>query len=307
VREVRIVQLAQEADVIKVLLTVLAVLLGSASALADMRSDCEKQDSQASIKACTELIRLNSNDASAYYSRGMVYFETEEYDRAIADFSKTMEIDARHADALNQRGLAYRSRGELDRAIADYSRLIEIEPQHADAYNNRGNAYGAKGDYERAIADYSRAMELDPEESGYARSLGLAHYGKGDFKGAATDMLRAIELDDDGYAMLFRYLARTRAGEEAAAELEANIGRLETKEWPYAVAELYLDRRSPEATLAAVSDADGRCEAQFYIGQWHILKGRMLEARKKLEIAANTCPKTFIEYEVAVAELKQMK
>jgi lipoprotein NlpI len=300
-------RLAQEADVIKVLLTAIAVVLGSGIALADTRSDCEEQAGEASIKACTELIGLNAKDASAYYSRGMVYFETEEYDRAIADFSKTAEIDTRHVDALNQRGLAYRSKGELDRAIADYSKVIEIDPSHADAYNNRGNAYGAKGNYDRAIADYTQAMELDSEEPSYARSLGIAHYATGDFKGAAADMLRAIELNDDGYAMLFRYLARTRAGEAAAAELEANIGRLETKEWPYAAAELYLGRRSPEATLDAVSDADNQCEAQFYIGQWHVLNGRVAEGRKKLESATRTCPKTFIEYELALAELKRLK
>jgi lipoprotein NlpI len=237
----------------------------------------------------------------------MVHFETEEYDRAIADFAKTIEIDTNRADALNQRGLAYRNKGELDRAITDYSKAIEIDSTHADAYNNRGNAYGAKGNYDRAIADYTQAMELDTEEPSYARSLGIAHYAMGDFKSAAADMLRAIELNDDGYAMLFRYLARTRAGESAAAELEANLGRLETKEWPYAAAELYLGRRSPEATLDAVSDSDNQCEAQFYIGQWHVLNDRTAEARKKLQSAASTCPKTFIEYELAVAELKRLK
>jgi tetratricopeptide (TPR) repeat protein len=302
-----LVHLAQETQVRKVAFAVVAIVLGSAPALADMKSDCEARDGAEAIKACTELIRLNAKDASFYYNRGMAHFETPDYDSAIADLSKAIEIDTRYGDALNQRGLAYRHKGDLDRAIADYSRAIEIDPQLADAYNNRGNAYGAKGDYDRSVADYSQAIELDPEESSYARSLGLAHYGKGDFSAAAADMLHAIELDDDGYAMLFRYLARTRAGEEATEELEANIGRLETKAWPYAVAELYLGSRSAEATFDAVSDDDERCEAQFYIGQWHMLKHSVPDARKKLEIATGTCPKTSIEYEVAVAELKRLK
>jgi lipoprotein NlpI len=293
--------------VIKVLLTTIAVVLGSGVALADMRSDCEEQDGEASIKACTELIGLDAKDAAAYYSRGMIHFGMEAYDLAITDLSKAIEIDTQHADALNQRGLAYRTKGDLDRAITDYGKAIEIDPRHADAHNNRGSAYAAKGNYDRAIADFTLATELDPEDSGYARSLGTAHYATGDFKAAAADMLRAIELSDDGYAMLFRYLARARAGEAATAELEANIGRLETKAWPYAAAELYLGRRAPEATFDAVSDADDQCEAQFYIGQWHVLKGRAAEGRKRLEIAAGTCPKTFIEYELALAELKRLK
>jgi lipoprotein NlpI len=73
------------------------------------------------------------------------------------------------------------------------------------------------------------------------------------------------------------------------------------------VTELYLGKRSPEATLDAAAKADDRCEAHFYIGQWHVLKGNLADARKALEVAANTCTKIFIEYDVAVAELKRLK
>jgi tetratricopeptide (TPR) repeat protein len=325
----------------RIFLTVAAIVLTGAPAPADPIQDCDAKTGEIAIQGCTELMRSSPREASAYYNRGMAYLHMENLDRAIADFtkaiefdprhadaytgrgqalrgkgaldraiadhSKAIEIDPQHADAYNDRGLAYRSKGELDRAIADYTKAAEIDPQHADAYNNRGNAYGAKGDYDRTIADYARAIELDPTVSAYARSLGIARYGRGEFAGAAVALLRAVELEDDAYAMLFRYLARSRAGEKAAAELEANARRLISKQWPYAVTELYLGRRSTEATLDAADEADDRCEAHFYIGQWHLLKGSPAPARAAFEHAAKTCPQTFIEYEVAVAELKRMK
>ena len=101
--------------------------------------------------------------------------------------------------------------------------------------------------------------------------------------------------------------ATSRAGETAAAELEANAGRLKDKKWPYAVIELYLGKRSPEATLDAAGKPDEKCEAQFYIGQWHILKGDRSAAAAPLKAAVETCPKTFIEYVGAVVELKRLK
>jgi lipoprotein NlpI len=107
--------------------------------------------------------------------------------------------------------------------------------------------------------------------------------------------------------MLFRYLARTRGGEEAKAELEANAGRLKTKEWPYAVTELYLSKRSPAATLDAASKPDDRCEAAFYIGQWYVLNGDAPHAVTVLKTVVDTCSKSFIEYRAAVAELKRAK
>jgi lipoprotein NlpI len=106
--------------------------------------------------------------------------------------------------------------------------------------------------------------------------------------------------------MLFRYLAQRRVGETAAAELEANAGRLKSKQWPYAVVDLYLGKRSPAATLEAAKGSSERCEAEFYVGQWHILKGDAAAAAAAHKIAADTCPKDFHEYLAAVAELKRL-
>lgn len=194
-----------------------------------------------------------------------------------------------------------------DAAIKACDKVIRKNPKDHSGYLMRADAYEAKGDYDRAIADHSKAIELDPKNSFYATSLGVVEYCKGEFKGSASDLLRAVELEDDVYAMLFRYLARTRAGEAAEAELEANAGRVKTKEWPYAVTELYLGKRLPVATLDAAVKPDHHCEAQLYIGQWHVLKGNAADAETALKVAVETCPKNFIEHTAAVAELKRLK
>src|SRR5262249_52741546 len=136
-----------------------------------------------------------------------------------------------------------------------------------------GHPYYDKGDLDRAIADYTNAIELNPKNVTFIKGRGYARFYKGDFSDAASDLLRAIELKDDIYPMLFRYLARTRLGEDAASELEANADCLKNKEWPYAVIELYLGKRTLAATLDAAIRPDARCEAQFYIGQWHLMRG----------------------------------
>ncbi len=106
--------------------------------------------------------------------------------------------------------------------------------------------------------------------------------------------------------MLFRYLARRRVGEAGEAELEANAGRLETKEWPYAAVELYLGKRSPAATLDAAIEPHDHCQAQFHIGEWHLLKGNKPDAESALTSAIKSCPKTCEEYIAAVAEYKRL-
>lgn len=68
--------------------------------------------------------------------------------------------EPRDAEAYYNRGNAYDDKGEYDRAIADYNKAIEINPRDDKAYNNRGSAYYYKGEYNRAWEDVHKAQGL---------------------------------------------------------------------------------------------------------------------------------------------------
>ena len=106
------------------------------------------------------------SSAEESYNRGSELLDKGEYDEAIDEFTKAIEIDPNYAEAYNNRGLAYYYTWEYDLAVADYDKAIEIDPDYADAYNNRGNAYADNGQYDLAIADYDRAIEIDPKTLG---------------------------------------------------------------------------------------------------------------------------------------------
>jgi curved DNA-binding protein CbpA len=71
--------------------------------------------------------------------------------------------DPRDAVAFHNRGLAYVAKDDIDRAIADYTRAIELNPNYGPAFEARARAYARKGDHIRAIADVTRASELAPK------------------------------------------------------------------------------------------------------------------------------------------------
>jgi tetratricopeptide (TPR) repeat protein len=84
-----------------------------------------------------------------------------DYERAIADFSKAIELDPGSADAYNRRGAAYDDLHEYEQAIADYSKSIEFNYDPLSwPYYNRGRAYYEIGDHDRAIVDFEKALEL---------------------------------------------------------------------------------------------------------------------------------------------------
>lgn len=102
------------------------------------------------------------NTAADYLNRGVEKVQKGDFDGAIADYTKAIEIDPRYVQAYGNRGIARKAKGDLDGAIADYTKVVEIDPRDRLAYYNRGIARTAKGDLEGAIADYSRAIEIDP-------------------------------------------------------------------------------------------------------------------------------------------------
>jgi len=147
------------------------------------------------IKKWTEKIKLNQNDASAYYSRGFVYYCKDDYDRAIADFTETIRLNRNYAVAYYCRGLAYCDKSDYDMAIADITEAIRLSPNYAIAYYSRGNAYYDKNDYDMAIADFTKAISLGPNFKYAYSSRGLVYYyGKNDYDMAIADYTEVIRL-----------------------------------------------------------------------------------------------------------------
>ena len=81
--------------------------------------------------------------------------------------------------------------GDYDRAIEDYTKAIELDPNPADAYNNRGVAYGKKDESDCAIKDYTKAIELNPNRDiTYYNRAGVWLYLQ-EWEKAKTDLIAA--------------------------------------------------------------------------------------------------------------------
>ena len=97
-----------------------------------------------------------------YLNRGVVWANKGDWDKAIIDYSKALEINSEHVMVYNNRGNAWAEKGDLDQAIADYAKSLGINPEYYDAYYNRGIAWANKGEWDKAIEDFTRAIEIDP-------------------------------------------------------------------------------------------------------------------------------------------------
>ena len=68
--------------------------------------------------------------------------------------------DKKQTDQFLQDAAEKISRGEYEQAIKDYDKAIELNPEYATAYNNRGNAYAKLGEYDKAIDQFLELIKF---------------------------------------------------------------------------------------------------------------------------------------------------
>jgi tetratricopeptide (TPR) repeat protein len=281
-----------------------------ADAPAQDSQTCAGSSGDAAIAICTREITSGKHTgldlARRYYNRGVSYSAKDDNDRAIADYGEAIRLDPTLYPPLINRGLIYFDKNDYGRALTDFSEAIRLNPKQALGFFNRGYVYAIQGNTERAIADLSEAIRLD---SNYTKSFlwrGYVNSNLGNYDAAASDFGRVLVMSDDAYAALWQFLANWRTGRQSAMALETFTSKLKPAEWPYPVVQLFLGRKTPDQLLTAAGEPGERCEAQFYIGAWHALRGERIAASAPLKAAVDTCPKWFAEYHGAQAELKRL-
>jgi tetratricopeptide (TPR) repeat protein len=98
--------------------------------------------------------------SAIYVNRGSAYKNLKQYDKAINDYNKAIELNPADADAYYDRGIIYYYLKQYNKAINDYSKAIELKPNFAYAYNNRGFTYLWLGKCEKAKSDFDKAIEI---------------------------------------------------------------------------------------------------------------------------------------------------
>jgi lipoprotein NlpI len=299
-----------------------AVLLAAATAHGQSVDDAERcatitGNPDLAIKHCTQAIesgKLSGNAlAQIHYSRGIEWAAKGDLERAIADYDAAIRINPKFGDALFNRGHAFGAKGDPDRAIADYDAALRLNPKDATAHAARAVELTVKGDYANALTGFDVAIGLDPKSGTALLGRGRARFYTGDYQRAAADLERSFNIQPNLYTAMWVYLARKRGNAADAEEMLDNETRGHRDGgWPSPIVVLFLGRTDVGSVNAGATDRDAkrqleqRCEASFYLGHWHLLRGEKERALALFKDAQTGCPRDFLEHEGAVAELRRL-
>ena len=156
------------------------------------------EDYQSAIEDFTRAVELTPDEAKPYIYRGDAYQNNGNRPEAIADYSTALNIDPSNAGVYLWRGKVYSSGGKFDAAIQDYNSSIELEVT-AKAYYFRGDAYLGIAEYDLGISDYTKAVELDPSMEYILLYRGDCWMFKGDVDRALADYTRVSEINPDDW------------------------------------------------------------------------------------------------------------
>lgn len=256
---------------------------------------------------------INGDLATAHFDRGLAWANNGNYIKAIVDYNAAIRLNPHLVDAYHSRGVAWVKLGEYDKAIANFDQAIQFNARNAEAHDGRGVAWLNKGEYDKATADFNEAIRLNAHDTVAIYHRGLAAFNQGRFASAATDFAQKLQLSHDGASVILLYLSRARSGgADPAVELAADSNAMDRAEWPAPAIALFLGKSSPAAVFEKAADGSAgkqavqMCEANFYSGEWSLLREDKAKARDFFNRAVRLCPANSWAAIAATAEVGRM-
>ena len=120
--------------------------------------------------------------------------EIDLYNKAIDDFTKTLNLDPNNSDSYFNIAICYDSLKEYKKAVDYYTKVIDIDNSSLDAYYNRGLSKVGLKLYDEAFEDYKKSLEINPKYLNAYNGIGFSKtkHSNNEFK--KGNINKAIEL-----------------------------------------------------------------------------------------------------------------
>ena len=135
------------------------------------------------------------SDPTGFFVRGTVFEHREEYDKALADYDRVVDLSPTLPLAYGRRGALYFKLGQFEDSIADFNKEIELEPPKAQNHWQRGISYFYAGRYEDGWKQFElsqRTVNPNDYENGIFHFLCMARA-----KGVAEARKFALKIEGD--------------------------------------------------------------------------------------------------------------
>jgi len=124
-------------------------------------------------------VQLYPNAPSYLIGRGNVYIRIGDYENALADYKKAIQINPEEAYKVCS-------------TIYCWNAAVDLFPTDSMVYYKRGEYYKGLGMFDKAISDFAQAAQLNPNDYGIFMQLGDVYNTLGDTDNAILNYTEAV-------------------------------------------------------------------------------------------------------------------
>jgi len=191
-----------------------------------------------------------TRDTAAF--SGWTEFPDDAIQQAERLAQKSIELDKDNAEAHRLLGDVYSYRRQFDLAIGEFGRAIELNPSDAEGYLYRGGLLVALGRSGEAIADFEIAKSLNPGLGSLWFSVGWAYYLQHRYQEATTTFEEGTHATPNdsfvhaGLAASYAQLGRKQEAARAAGDV--------LRTWPFFRVDQFITNFQAEADRASIAE-----------------------------------------------------
>ena len=151
------------------------------------------------INAYKRALEFDPDCAAIHHSLGFAYYKEGEFDLARDALQKAIELNPLNANYHYVFGQLIEDWKELEgaweKAIREFTRTIELDPSYIEAWYNRGLLYEKLGDLEKACEDFKQVVSRAPAFHAARHNLGILYIKQQEWKDAEQVFEEILEVE----------------------------------------------------------------------------------------------------------------
>jgi tetratricopeptide (TPR) repeat protein len=170
---------------------------------------CEQGNYEDALKDYNRAIEISKEKVSHYENRAIFFRDYyRDYDKALEDINEAIRLDPDNVQLIHTRGDLYSNYLKLDKkAVQDYEEILKIEPDNANALNSLGLIFKKQGKLDLAIIHFNKGIELKekfPAEVAFCYQNRAELYAEqGQMEEAFKDLDHALSLAKENPEIYF--------------------------------------------------------------------------------------------------------
>lgn len=169
--------------------------------------------------------------AEEYYNLGNTFFDLEDYDRAVAQYTRALTIDPNFSRAEYNLVISYLELNRYGDARELLEQLLERDPENLLLHESDAYIDYLSGETEQAVEKYELVLEADPQRASALYNMALIHYTNEEYEKGEQLLETAYRINKDDRLVTYYYILTKNALERPPAEIRQLTRDILTESW----------------------------------------------------------------------------